>query len=101
AAGIDLEPIQPIDVTDDRWEQRHFSTTEMPETARWHTHQNYKWVPLTDEEMAERLARKDAERRAEWKRLSQHDWYNHPEPRPLTPEDLAHERKRVDLPDTK
>lgn len=100
AAGIDLDTVQPVHVSPDRWETFHHSVNVPPPGAQWRAHKNYEWRPLTDEEMAEMLARKDAERHAEWERLSQYEWYHHPEPRPLTPEDLKHERKRVDLPDT-
>lgn len=102
AAGIDLDTVQPVHVSPDRWETIEHSVNVPPPGAQWRAHKNYDFVDMTDDEVAVVLAERNAKKRAEWERLSQYEWYNHPEPRDSTREDLSgyEMRKRVELPDT-
>lgn len=73
-AGVDMDSIQIVHTLPDRSERKVHTTTEMPEGAKWITHDTPQFVDLTPEELETKLAMKvDWERRNWEQRVKLHE----------------------------
>lgn len=92
AAGVDLDSVEIIEATSDRFESIEHVMYEQPPRSVWEDVPQYKDVKLTDEELDALVAQRNADNVAEWERRKRDadelgaesywgKWLeNHPEP---------------------
>ncbi len=74
AADIDHATVKILDVLPDRWEEKQHVSDAAPDGAAWHTFPITEYRRKSDEDIAEILARRNANKGSYWKKSGDSEW---------------------------